>query len=303
MLPHIIRNKLEDTERKNITDYVLQLQEAVENAAAALYFINNFADMENPKFRQWCSDAKAYLRGSHEVNFIAARYGYAVEEYVNLGILGGFPAVPSGYTVALQVTHMYTRPDIVILRSGANRANAEIAWLDITNQKSEWHVSHKTGNWENGKPFIAELLYPDFDPLRINLGIGGIASRAAANSIARREKVKNNERNLHLVGKMNAVFRELEIRTRKGERISKADVAKCVERHFRVRFNVSYKHPIIKSMLKMYVCLYNRGCDVYYAEDAQNCLNALYAKTGQSVADARAYIDESINAFNEFVYF
>lgn len=294
---NIINNTLAGQEKTDIEGYVLQLQAKVEEAADAVYFINNFAASTNLKLQQWTKAATSFLRTRCGVNFIAAYYGYAVEEYVNLGIKVGTPAVPNGYRVGLQVIHGQTRPDITISKVGGT----EIAWLDITNESSAGHVDAKKGNWLNGRPFIAELLYPDFNASQISVGDDSIASHAAASNITRQANMRAKACKRHLTEKMNAVLSELMNRINKGARIFQADVAQCVEEHFRVRFNSFYKHPIIKSLLQIYLECYDEGgYDVFYAEDAQKCMRVLYNQTGQCKSKAMSFIEESLD--NSSIY-
>ena len=292
---NLLSNESPENERKNVETYAEQLSDVVDDAARNLYRINNFSNSTIVKFKQWYKTAVDFLDNRSPNNFISAYYGYAVEEYVNLKIATGTPSVPVGYKVRLQVTHGNTRPDIVILRNDGT----EIAWLDITNQSSLGHISYKAGNWQNGRSFIAELLYPDFDLSKIERGSESIASHVIPLSIVR--QAAEHERLLmrHLTHKMDAVFLELTQYTRREKIISQVDVAGCIERRFGVLFINNYKHPIIKSMLKLYI---NCG-DAYYRADAYFCLNGLYKTVGQNKSAAMSYIEESCNALDPYIYY
>ncbi len=292
----IHHNELPENEKTKIINYAVQVANVVENAASKLYYINNFSDSTTVKFKQWYDAASQFLRTRSPNNFIPATYGYAVEEYVNLSIASGTPSVPEGYRVRLQVTHGNTRPDIVIL--GAY--GTEIAWLDITNQSSLGHIFNKAGNWQNGRSFIAELLYPDFDASNISISNGtSIAARASAASIIRQAAVHERELMRYLAQKMNAVLCDLIEHIRRGNIIYQPDVAKCIEWHFGVNFSSSYKHPIIKSMFMLYI-----NCsDATRKSDARNCLNILYKNTEQDKVAAISYIEESLNALNSYIYY
>jgi len=295
MEPAVHNNTLSGPEKDKIERYANQLAQEVENAASRLYLINNFSDSTTVKFQQWYKAASEFLRTRNQHNLISAKYGYAVEEYVNLKIASGTPSVPRGCNVRLQVTHGNTRPDVVIL--GAD--GTEIAWLDITNQSSLGHIFSKAGNWQNGRSFIAELLYPDFNASQISSGSGTIASRAAANSIVRQAAVHETWLINYMAQKMNSVFCELMGRIQHGEFIYRPAVAECIERNFRVIFSDNYKHPIIKSMLKLYVTCSNAN----YCRDARNCLNNLYEETRQDKSAAMSYIEESCNFLNPYIYY
>lgn len=288
----IPENVISKEEKNIIIGYASQVASVAENAARELYMIDNFSNSAIVKFQQWYKAASDFLRTRSEYSLISAKYGYAVEEYVNLKIASGTPSVPRGYRVRLQVTHGNTRPDIVILRANGT----EVAWLDITNQSSLGHIFNKAGNWRNGRNVIAELLYPDFDASRIYSGSGSIASHTTAISIVRQAAARERSLMRHMAHKMNLVLGSLAERIQRGEIIYQPDVARCIERYFRVNFDDNYKHPIIKSMLKLYI-----GCsDADRCADAINCLNGLYGYVGQNKSAAMSYIEESLNISNPY---
>ena len=126
-----------------------------------------------------------------------------------------------------------------------------------------------------------------------------MAARVVAASIM--DRAATHERSLmsHLAQRMNAVLYELAERIRRKEDIDKSDVAECVERKFGVTFASNYKHPIIKSMLQLYI-----NCsDATRVSDARNCLNVLYEDTGQDKATAVSYIEESRSTLNPYIYY
>ena len=292
----VYNDALSENEKTAINSYAAQVANVADNAARQLYYINNFSASTTVKFKQWYDAASHFLRAGIPNCFMPAVYGYAVEEYVNLSIASGKPSVPAGYRVRLQVTHGGTRPDIVILSS----SNTEIAWLDITNQSSKGHIRRKAGNWQSGRSFIAELLYPDFDVSKIRTRTdNSIASRMAAYSITRQADIHERELMRHLAQKMNAVLCDLAERIRRGAIIYQPDVAECIERKFGVDFSSNYKHSIIKSMLQLYIYC----SDAIRKSDARDCLNGLYGKTGQDKAAAVSYIEESRSALDPYIYY
>lgn len=283
---------LTQAEKNIIKGYASRVSVMAEAAARELYLINNFSHSGDVKFQQWYEAASNFLRTRSGHSLIAAKYGYAVEEYVNLRIAVGIPSIPIGYRVRLQVTHGHTRPDIVILKEDG----MEIAWLDITNESNWGHIQNKDGNWKDKRKFIAELLYPDFDASQIAFGSRSIASRSAASSIARQAAERERRLMRHMAQKMNLALCEFKERIRRSKFISRSVVAKCIERHFGVIFSNSYKHPIIKSMLMLYI-----GCsEANRLADARNCLNGLYGEVRQDKSAAMSYIEESCNILNPY---
>lgn len=288
---HIHYDVLTDNEKTDVNIYAAQVANVVDNAARQLYYINHFFNSTTVKFKQWYDAASLFLRTRRASNFMPAIYGYAVEEYVNLSIASGIPSVPAGYRVRLQVTHGSTRPDIVIL----NGSGREIAWLDITNQSSKGHIFNKGGNWHNGRSFIAELLYPDFDISKINTGTS-IAASAAAGIIVSQAAAHERKLMHHLTQKMNASICDYLGRIR---RIKPPSLADCIEWNFGVVFVSNYKHPIIKSMLQLYI-----NCsDATRMQAARDFLNGLYKDTGQDKAAAVSYIEESLSSSEPFIYY
>lgn len=114
-------NVLSQNEKNEIKKYIDSLAKRTEEAARNLYFINQFFYLGNNKIQQWCNAAFNFLITKYEYDFIEANYGYAVEEYVNIGIAEGIPSVPIGFSVRTQVTHGHTRPDIVIKKTVVQR--------------------------------------------------------------------------------------------------------------------------------------------------------------------------------------
>ncbi len=82
---------------------------------------------------------------------IPAYFGYAVE---SLATKVYPPDAPTGYDAYLQVTAEGTRPDVVLARG-----REEVAWYDLTAQKSKGHINKKSAAWEN-VPHVSEILYP-----------------------------------------------------------------------------------------------------------------------------------------------
>lgn len=276
-------------EHEVIINYVSQLQRMVEEAADALYRIDNFAVINNPRIRSWYNDVLSLWSGE-EPFWIRAHYGSAVEEYVNMRILAGNPAIMNGYNVRCQVAHGHTRPDIVISRNDGE----EIAWLDITNEGSIGHVFRKPGDWRKGRDFIAELLYPDFRAARISREHSSIASHAAANLAVRQRNMRMKADKRHLVKEINMVLGDFERRPyQKRRRTSKAEFGQCIERHFAAKFNQCDKHRIIKSMLQIYLNCHEEGYDVFHVADARDYLNTMYREDRQSMEAAWAYVEKS----------
>lgn len=283
-------NTLSPSEDEVISDFASELMKLTQSLADELYNIDNFKDSENAKFEEWVEAAEDFLKSGNAPEFIYARYGYAVEEYVNLQVLSKKILPPRGYRIRLQVTHGNTRPDIVIL----NQDSVEIAWMDITSVKSRKHVLRKAGNWSTARSFVAELLYDDLDLSQITTS-GSIASNRAPR-IMRAARLMNNRLMRHLVECMERALScaktDREIRPRDFPRL-----AICIESSFEVRLEPNSKHSVIQSMLRMYTELPL----IKYLDEAAKWLR-VYVREGkhQDKAKALSYITDSFNKYDKY---
>lgn len=278
-------------EHKSIPAFAEKLAALTQKLADELYYIDNFKDSPNAKFREWCEAAYKFLEDKVQPDFIFARYGYAVEEYVNLSLISKSIIPPRPYKIRLQVTHGSTRPDIVVL----NEHNEEIAWMDITSKKSKGHILSKSGNWPSARSYVAELLYEDLDLSKITTVGGSIASHVAPR-IMRAAKQMNSKLMRHLAEYMNISLRAVSL----GDTIRERDfvrLSSIVEANFGIRFKPNLKHPIIHSMLMMYIGLPEIKC----ADEASKWLRAYsHEKPRQSKSEAMSYITDSFNKLERF---
>ncbi len=249
----------------------------VQISAQNVYNLSALAG-NNRKYNQWSSEALEFIENKRINNLIYAKYGYAVEECTNLNMWR--INFPTGYTYRIQDDHGETRPDIVIcqktelleaLSKKAIDINSplqtinflkedEIAWLDITSEDSENHIENKKGTRWKTTPFVAELLYPRFDPSNITLGSGvGIAERASALYSARR--IENEKKKLldYMIKRTNEVLRRIS----EMDKYSKKILADLFAQVLRVNLqSMPSFHPAIKSILKKYsVCYGARHID------------------------------------------
>jgi hypothetical protein len=106
-----------------------------------------------PHIQRWYQIAASYAANpDQEPRIISARFGYSIETIACAGLNN---SSQHGLTIATQVAHGHTRPDIVL-----SNANEEIAWIDITSVASPGHIFGKEGaGWAN-RPFVYELYYP-----------------------------------------------------------------------------------------------------------------------------------------------
>ena len=273
-----------------IEEFASKLSGIIQRLADELYYIGNFKDSANAKFGEWIEAVDELLKSNDVLVFIYARYGYAVEEYVNLQVLARKILPPRGYRIRLQVTHGNTRPDIVIL----NQANAEIAWMDITNAGSRGHILKKAGNWTNARGFVAELLYDDLNLSRITTG-STIASNRAPR-IMRAANLMRNKLMEHLVECMNRALSCAKI-DREIKPYDCRHLAVCVQSSFEVRLEQNSKHSVIHSMLKMY----DELPMMKYRNEAEKWLKVyVEEKKHQDKAKAMSYITESFNKYDKY---
>ena len=209
-----------DTELDN---YAGKLDELVtEGAQAALE--PDSLPITDKYITLWQDTAKMIIedRNSKDAKllrpFAAARYGYAVESYVNAKHKD--IKAPDGCEVTIQGTRGMTRPDFIM----RYRDGSEVGWFDITSEASIGHIYKKAGSGWTSKPYVAEITY---DPLDIssvadsNIGIG---ERVLIKNKAK--KAKKSWSNLVNVYRMRFEFNYL---TAKNELISTPNKEKTRE--------------------------------------------------------------------------
>ncbi|MFI2318368.1 hypothetical protein [Streptomyces sp. CB00072] len=93
-------------------------------------------------------------------DLVPAMAGYAIESLATKVFLTERkswtgPASGLTFSVAMQVTHGNTRPDVVLQLNGS-----DVAWYDITSENRLEHVFKKDGSGWKTKPYVAEITYP-----------------------------------------------------------------------------------------------------------------------------------------------
>ncbi|MEK3885545.1 hypothetical protein [Paenibacillus sp. PL2-23] len=113
------------------------------------------AESTNKYLMQWYTSANAFVQNpAAEPKLLHARFGYAIETLACTRL----PSSYNGLKIDLQVSSGHTRPDIVI-----SDGVMELAWIDITSEKSEEHILGKDGSGWRRRPFVYEVLYDQLD--------------------------------------------------------------------------------------------------------------------------------------------
>ncbi|MFI1650070.1 DUF4157 domain-containing protein [Streptomyces avidinii] len=114
---------------------------------------------------RWAEQWQEYLQAApgkkaEIAALVPAMAGYAIESLATKVFLTERkswtgPASGLKFSVAMQVTHGNTRPDVVLQLDGS-----DVAWYDITSAKSLGHIFEKDGSGWQTKPYVAEIAYP-----------------------------------------------------------------------------------------------------------------------------------------------
>ncbi|MFI7358027.1 DUF4157 domain-containing protein [Streptomyces avidinii] len=114
---------------------------------------------------RWSEQWQEYLQAApgkkkEIAALVPAMAGYAIESLATKVFLTERrswtgPASGLTFSVAMQVTHGNTRPDVVLQLDGT-----DVAWYDITSAKSLGHIFEKDGSGWQTKPYVAEIAYP-----------------------------------------------------------------------------------------------------------------------------------------------
>lgn len=134
-------------------------------------------DESIPKYAAWKKAAYTYYNATTERQknwgLICAAFGYAIEEYVNIRILGGGYPHASEFNLEIQMREKRTIPDVRIFKISYDKAgnpiNTEVAWIDITSMGSVRHIYKKRSPDWLKKPIVIELVYPALDFSNLNL--------------------------------------------------------------------------------------------------------------------------------------
>lgn len=142
----------------------------------ALNYVCNLPNIDTTvrKYKQWHDAAYAFYRPTtkkfygYDRSLLCAKFGYAVEEYVNLVIRRGGTPYSDEFSVNTQCRYGRTIPDIVIRKiyiddnTGA-QSETDVAWLDITSDGSVGHIMKKRGSGWRTKDIVIELVYPSME--------------------------------------------------------------------------------------------------------------------------------------------
>ena len=103
----------------------------------------------------WSEQIQKYKQGklkTGESQLLNANAGYAIESLATKVLA---PAPGGGLTADLQSPRGNTRPDVIL-----SKADEDIAWLDLTAEKSRGHIDLKNSTGWKSKPHVAEITYP-----------------------------------------------------------------------------------------------------------------------------------------------
>jgi hypothetical protein len=114
---------------------------------------------------RWAEQWQEYLQATPAKKaeiaaLVPAMVGYAIESLATKVFLTERrswtgPASGLTFSVAMQVTHGNTRPDVVLQLNGS-----DAAWYDITSANDLGHIFRKAGSGWQTKPYVAEIAYP-----------------------------------------------------------------------------------------------------------------------------------------------
>lgn len=285
--------RIKSQQNNQLYNLIKQIDILVQQYADKAYNVSAL-DYNNPKQRNWLEKIEQYCNNG-QVLLMNAYYGYSVEEMVNQELRARYNTAINGYNVELQVTHGNTRPDIVI----TDRRRIEVAWLDITSEKSAGHIYDKDGSGWRTKGFVAELLYESFDISKLrNSDDDGTGTRIKALSAARKASMHQRHLINHLESKLNIALFYFSQKYPE----SKSEVAANIGWAFDYSFTEHKKHPAIKSMLKKYLEYFPNSSN---ADLIKSILNDYYSNDRQDLALAMRFISKSYaqEQENQRIYF
>lgn len=271
----------------NLYSLIQEIDKLVQIYADMAYNINAL-DLSKPKQKNWYEKIEKYYY-SDMPSLMNAAYGYAIEEMVNEELRANYRHAISGYTISLQETHQYTRPDIVIY----DNDQTQIAWLDITSENNKGHIYNKDGSGWTTTKFVAELLYDSFE--RENLRVSdeiGIGIRAKALSASRKASIVDRNLQEHFKSKMNIALSVME----DSYPSNKSEIPQIINEAFEFNLPGYGKHSAIKSMLKKYLEIFP---DSFYSYLVRTILNKFYKNDKQNLCLAMRFISDSYNEEQE----
>ncbi|WP_420882427.1 DUF4157 domain-containing protein, partial [Streptomyces barkulensis] len=182
------------------------LGDLVENAAETIIASPDHVPVTNNGYiERWYQVVNAYMSDRSKTAFLHTAFGYAVEALVTARLNEIRGHLPAGWTIATQVTHGHTRPDIVVF----DDQRVEQAWFDITSLASTGHIGKKTGTAWGTRPHVAEVVYPPLDPTRLAPGNATPEQREQLQQAAEQERQKERDLVLHLDGLATTVYKHM----------------------------------------------------------------------------------------------
>ncbi|WP_395242601.1 hypothetical protein ACGGZK_10445 [Agromyces sp. MMS24-K17] len=168
-----------------------KLSSLVETAATTAQNLDNLS----PSIRKFAIFHAAYdkyaLDPSKVPRLLYARYGYAVEELVNIDVDHGAlqASLPPGTRAQTQGGRGMTRPDVVVSEGDGPRQR-DVAWFDISSAREDdtLHIWNKVG-WDRIR-YTGEAQYTRLVPTALR---SGGSSNRDARAIARGVKAQRRE--------------------------------------------------------------------------------------------------------------
>lgn len=258
---------------------VTEIDNIVETCAQRAYNISSLVT-SYPKQKAWYKAVKDYFNngGTNLDSLFYAKYGYAVEDMVNIQLRAQYCGSVNGYRVSLQVNYVDTIPDIVISKTNGK----DIAWLDITSYASAGHINDKNSDKWSTIPFVAELLYPKFSITELrDSNERGIGSRALALKMSRQNDNFDRKLQEFLGDRVLLAFKAMQ------EPLRKKTIAECIENAFGQRLPAWGKHMLVKSILLEYI---KNNANEYGVQTAKEILRKFYINISQNKSLAMRYV-------------
>lgn len=153
-------HKVNDADAAAVNTFCAALQIAVDKASNYVQHVpmlGKYADIDDGRISHWIETWKSYIT-TGQADLPHAAFGYAVEALSTLVYL---PDPPPNMLILLQnprnTRQGVTRPDIILARG-----NQDVAWIDITAEKSKDHIYNNKVGWID-QAHVAEVTYDSID--------------------------------------------------------------------------------------------------------------------------------------------
>lgn len=153
---------------QELNEIARKIDQAVQSAAT--HVLNNPTDSQvlsvDGYTRRWGA-AYNVFRTENDEDFLPATFGYAVESVACKMYFTPVRAAANelGLKVVLQATRGGSRPDIVL----KDKSGKDVAWFDITSDRSVTHIDRKNSTKWLTLTDVAEITYPAFDKTKLAL--------------------------------------------------------------------------------------------------------------------------------------